>query len=278
MRIIDSIPSEERQRSSSRLGKVVDSVRFGRTHVQDLNAENRILGSLARVLDNKFFILRNVTLEGLEIPIPLVLVGPSGVRVLYVSSSRGVFRARGDVWEKIDERQQTYLPDQPNLITRVVLISRAVKAFLTARDYELPEVEPVLLFSNPGTHVEQVRPEARIVLVDAIDRFTSGLLQSRVILEQDDVYKIVSLLNKSKPVDSIETVEIDQDAFSFADEAWLQERRNEAVTTPTWWEEGMKSFNRRLPFSGRQWLIIGLLLLVNILILTAFALYILFTL
>ncbi len=169
-------------------------------------------------MDNRYVILRNVQLEGLDIPIPLILVGPTGARVIYPSASRGVYRARGETWEQMDDRAQVYRAATPNLISRTQLMAQAVSAYLTGRDMPLPEVEPVLMFSDPGTHVETVRPLVRVVLVDGLERFVAGLLQSRSYLDKENVQKIVVLLTQLSGLDLDASPYPERDAFTYADE------------------------------------------------------------
>jgi hypothetical protein len=219
--------------------------------------------------------VRQTKLEGLEIPIPFILIGPPGVRVLVASSLRGIYRAREDSWEKLDERQQKYRPAVPNLLTRTLLMGRSVQAFLANRGRPVSDVEPVLFFSDPGIHVEVVRPVLRLVMADAVDRFIAGLVQSRILLNQEEIETVTRLLagGKTGPED-VDAPRVEQDAFSFIDEATSRQKTNleQAVAAR---EEAFLARITRLPGTGRQWAIIGVILFISILLLAALVLAVL---
>jgi hypothetical protein len=236
-----------------------------------------VTSSLQRILNNSYVLLRQVGLEGLDVPIPMILVGPSGVHVLYASGLRGVFRANGEAWERLENQQQKFRPSLPNLVTRTFLMGRSVQASLSNQGYPLAEVEPVLVFTDPGTHVDAVRPAVRIVMADAIDRFGAGLLQGRVSLGQEDVHRIVALLAKTEGMlEDGEVPFIDRDAFSFIDEGERQKRAT-PPKPPSAREQAIQARINKVPFSRRQLAVLGFMLLVNIIIVIAFLMLVVFS-
>lgn len=275
MKIVDCAPSTDKVKSSSALGSVVERLRLGEEWQKDMQSQEGVLLALGQVLDNQYTLLRNVKLEGLDVPIPMILLGPTGIRVLYPSATRGVFRAKSEVWEKLDERVQIYRPVKPNPIARVALMAKAVNSFLAARGHALPQFEPVLIFPNPGTHVEQVRPLVRIVLVDAMERFANSLLQGRPVLDQDQIQEIIVLLNtclegSAAPEEQLRRA----DAFSFVDERGSPSSKEPpAIVDVT--DKQMRKLSSKLPFSTKQLVILITLIVVNILILIAVAIFVL---
>lgn len=246
-----------------------------RTWSQDTQAQDSVISILQKSLDGRYFLLRNVLLEGLEIPIPLVMVGPPGIRVLYVSGARGVFRARDEYWEKMDEKSQKYRAAQPNLITRTMLMGRAVDAFLSSHVENLPVSESVLMFSDPGTHVEMQHPPVRIVLMDAIDRFVTALLQGRPFLSPQQIQVIVNLLSRSMNLPQTEkTTPLKQDAFSMKDEE-KPKRELPSINIPVPNDETAIRLVKKVPITNKQWIILGCMMLVNILLIVVFVFLIL---
>jgi len=275
MKVIDNSASDEKSNASGPLSGVMSTFKFGRVWSQDMQAQEGIIAALERQLDNYYTIFRNVSLEGLDIPIPLVLVGPSGVRVLYPSASRGVYRAKDDAWEKMEDDQKGYKPVLPNLLTRTQLMGRAVAAYLSAKGYPQIEVEPVLVFSDPGIHVDTVRPIVRVVMVDALERFVAGLIQSRTYLNKDETEKIVALFIEAGGGKNIsEPVPIERDAFSFADEDQPKQRPLSALSNLPRGERAVSTLNK-IPFTTRQWVFLILMVVVNIILLVAFVIIIL---
>jgi hypothetical protein len=274
MRVIEN-PKVSARKPSNRWERFWETLKLGRGWFEDMQAQDVLIASLGKVLDNRFVLLRNVTLEGLDVPIPVVLVGPPGVWVFYPSALRGLFRARGDVWEGMDSRQEVFRPALPNLITRTQLMAQAVAAFFAARNLTLPTTEPVLFFSEPGTHVETIRPAVRIVLVDGLERFIVGMLQSRVWLERDEVEKAVDLLIKSMGLSEKDLLPYpEKDVFSFVDE---REAAGIAALAPLSPGERLAAALHKIPFSGRQWLLLGCLVLINVVVLIAFLILVLIT-
>jgi hypothetical protein len=239
-----------------------------------MESQEGLIAALEKALDNRYNMLRNVTLEGLDIPIPLVLVGPPGIRVIYPSAARGIFRAKADIFEFMDERTQSYRSANPNLMTRTALMGQAVATFLTARGMPPMDVEPVLYFSDPGTHVETVRPVVRILLVDGLERFIAGLLQSRIFLDKEEVQKMTDQFLKSMGISERDLSPFpERDAFSFSDYSGDKPSLGDRLPRG----EGMVKTLNKIPFSGRQWFLLGCMVVVNIVVLIAFVLLVLFT-
>jgi len=271
MRVLDNSTQD-------RAGKKPDVLNRARSRLsqswsqKEAHAQEAVINALQKVLDNKFVMLREVTLEGPDIPIPLILVGPTGVHVIYASTLKGVLRAKEDVWEELDDRTQKFSIARPNLLTRTLLMARAVNAYLAEHGHKLPEVEPVLFFSDPGINVETTRPVVRIVQMDALDRYVAGLLQSQTNLEPEVVQKIANALAGDQ-VDLGQKPMIDErDAFAFRD---MPPDKPQSLTPKVVIDSSEPGFLKRIPFSGRQWLVLGLLILVTIIVLVAFMILIL---
>jgi hypothetical protein len=271
MRVLDNSTQD-------RTGKKPDVINRARSRLsqswsqKEAHAQEVVINALQKVLDNKYVMLREVTLEGPDIPIPLILIGPSGVQVIYASILKGVFRAKEDVLEELDDRTHKFSIARPNLLTRTLLMARAVNTYLAEHGHKLPEVEPVLFFSDPGINVETTRPVVRIVQMDALDRFVAGLLQSQTNLEPEAVQKIANALAGDQ-VDLGQKPMIDErDAFAFRD---LPPDKPQSLTPKVVIDSSEPGFLKRIPFSGRQWLVLGLIILVTIIVLVAFMILIL---
>jgi len=275
MKIIDCSAVTESVRSSDTLTDWLATLKIGRSSSQDLEAQEAAINIFQRLIDNKFFLLQNLSIQGLELPVPMVLIGPTGIWVIYASGQRGVFRARGDTWEKIDDRTQSYAPTGENLLTRTSVMSTAVETNLIASGIQAAQIESVLVFTNPGIHVETIRPIIRVVLVDALERFASGVVQGRILYDADHVQQIVDVFVPPDKIEDDGLVQLSEIEDSSTDTAGTATPRK---------IPGSDSLDRfdntfakldKMPFSSRQWLILGILMLVNIVILAAFVIYIL---
>lgn len=227
-------------------------------------AQELVITSMQRFLDHKYFLLRNVQLEGLEAPIPMILVGPAGMRVININGAKGVFRAKEDIWEALDESSQRYRSVKPNLLTRTLLMSRAVDAFLSGSGLRPADSEAVLLFTNPGLHLDSTRPVVRVVMADALDRYVATLLQARQSLEPDKINRLVRVLSGQS--DSPALIEETRDIFSFKD---LSPDGAGRLAPEFVLDKSEPEAFKKVPFNRKQMLILGGLVLLNIIIVLA---------
>ncbi len=271
MKVIDHLEESEKTSAASPLDNVLSSLRLSRDWDQDVQAQDWVVETLAQVLDNNFVMVRNVKLEELDVPIPLILVGPPGIQVIYASALRGIFRAKGDVWEQMDNQQQVFKPVLPNMISRAALMSRAVEAYLKDR-YPLMLVEPVLTFYDPGTHVDTIRPDVRIILADGLEHFCAGLLQSGSRLDRNTVQMLADLFSKT-PTSQAASVSPERDAFSFQDDEMQPKGPSLRERLPS--DEPIVSFLDKMPFTTRQWVLLLLMAGFNVVLILAFLLIVL---
>jgi hypothetical protein len=160
----------------------------------ELDAQDQVMVRLERTLGNDFTLIREVQLPGLGTPIPMVLVGPSGIFVLYASAVKGSFRARGDAWLKLDNSGNMH-SSNPNLPTRTRLYSEAVRKFLSQNNMPTTDIEPVLLFSQPEAFVENIKAPIRMVMCDGLESYGGSLRLLNPIFSPEECADIVRLLS-----------------------------------------------------------------------------------
>ncbi len=198
MKTIDQTPFFSADGKISVVDKARATMKFGAAWIQETQAQAAILPLLDRGLEKKYTLLRNVKLAGLEIIIPFILVGPSGVYAMYVTSLRGMYRAKGDQWGTISG--DDLKPANVNLLTLTARMARAVQVYFQRQGRELPTtVEAVLLCADPGLHVDSVRPIIRVVQYDAIDRFALTVSQARAVMDGMTVQDIVDRILTPRP-------------------------------------------------------------------------------
>lgn len=64
--------------------------------------QDQVVDRFAKVLGDEFVMLRNAIFPGVEVAVPLILVGPFGLRVMDTTAIRGTYRAKGDQWMVLD--------------------------------------------------------------------------------------------------------------------------------------------------------------------------------
>jgi hypothetical protein len=77
-------------------------------------------------------------------------------------------------------------------------MARGIHRYLQAQGFPLPDLEAVLIFTNPQTHVDVAAPAARIVMADAADHFASKLLELKAIMDQEDIDLLVEAISNPK--------------------------------------------------------------------------------
>jgi hypothetical protein len=265
MKVIDKSSQTDEGSANRWVEKIRNFWQYGLGWSRDLEAQEDFIAHASRLLDNKYTLLQNVSLPGLDVPIPLILVGPTGLWVIYASAIKGIFRVKNETWAQMDNRSQHFRPANPNLMARTILVTRAVETYLTNSGEQIPSIEPVLYLSNPGIHVDSVRPSVRIFLVDAIDRFIASILQAQANLNAEVIERIVNAMAafEAKPVEP---------------EATLTIQTPEGVRTAATY----LSSSKRLGIVGMylplwQWIILGVLIIMEIFILVSFAILVFFT-
>jgi hypothetical protein len=191
MKIIDQTPFLSEGDKISALNQVKATLKYGADWLQEINAQKTVIACFGKVLDNSFTLLRNVKLASLDINIPLILVGPAGIYVLYATPLRGMFRAKGDSWGTLVG--YTFKPARVNLIVRTAKMGRAVQTYLERQGYPgSTPVEAVLLASDPGLHIDGVRPIVRVVMRDGLEHFAASVVQGRAVFSAETVHDILN--------------------------------------------------------------------------------------
>lgn len=272
MRVIDFAPPEpEASALDNLLSRARELLNLGDS---GLKAQESIITRLRRGLDNRFTLLRNVPLEGLDVPVPMILAGPAGVFVLHVSGEKGVYQAKEESWLEIGGATRRFQPARRNLIKIAMLLGRVVDSYLTKNEILHPEVQPVLIFTHPGVHVDTNRPAARIVLMDAVERFITDLIRGSDTLIPGDVRAIVETLQKADervaaPLDEPEITAEQQAPPEPQEPSRLDKLATTGIPLPPALAD--------LRFSKGQWMLLGVFAVFEICFLMVFIIYVILT-
>jgi len=202
MNIVDQTPYFDQETGEIKLlDRVMAVMNHGTTWLKEVEAQSQVISLMSRLLDKNFTLLHNITPPGLDATFPLILVGPTGVFVMYVTPLTGTFRAKGDQWGTISGNN--FKDVKPNLLLRTEHMARALQIYLQHQEQTgLTIVEAILLCSDPAVHVDSLRPIIRIVMRDALERFIISITQSRVALSPDAVQRILGhILNPPEPAE-----------------------------------------------------------------------------
>ena len=169
----------------------------------EVQAQEDITRRLAKVFGDDYVLVRNCPMPTSNVPVPLILIGPIGVRVMMTTSLRGTYRAKAGQWMTLGG-SGTFKTSHPNLASRLRLFEDAVRRFVTSKGINLPEGEPVLIVARPETYVENIKTSLRVVLADGVENFATSLMQLRPILSPAVVEDITRALGGPKDEAPIE--------------------------------------------------------------------------
>jgi hypothetical protein len=246
------------------------SIKYGSTWYADIQSQDMVISRLQSTLDDDYILLRNFNLPGLEVPIPITLIGPTGLQVVYTSSIKGIFQAKGELWLAMSSGARRFRESKPNLVNRCLLLAQAVLRHLERYEYGGINVDAVNVFTDPGIHVDTKNPATRIVMIDALDRYVASIPKAAAVLTVEKVQNLVDVLvNPPQP----------EFGSQFEPEDGLE--IEEAFATPRQ-QAGAKVTEVRVPggrslrFTAKQWLMLGGLMFTTVCSLAFFLLVILF--
>lgn len=250
----------------------------------DMQALQWIVNRLDKDLERAYYALTNLQIPDTSMIAPLILLGPQGVRLIIPTPIKGVFRAKGEEWLKVGSgSSRKFTPAKPNLQVRSMNMAEALLNYLREQGFGLPEIEPVLLFTDPRTHVDSLQSKVRIVHADAVDHFAANLQEYQPIMDSDDIREIAqALMNPPQPEVEEEIqpppepeprpdAPVDLPEISGEERGLLYADEAPALTP----REQRSLRERRIPLSRRQLILLVAMAVVELFIIGIFAILIL---
>lgn len=263
--------------------RVRGTLEHGFSWYAEMQALQWTLRRLDKDLERDYYALTNLQIPGSTTTFPLVLIGPQGVRLIIPTPIKGVFRAKGEEWLKVGSGSSRKFTDaKPNLQTRAINMADTLLNYLREQGFGLPEVEPVLLFTDPRTHVDSLQSKVRIVHADAVDYFAANLKEYQPIMDADDILDIAHILSEPPQPEVEEEPEPVQptprpDAPVNLPEVSGEERGllygDEAPALTPRKQRSLRE--RRIPLSRRQMILLAAMAIVELFIIGIFAILIL---
>jgi len=205
MKIIDKTPFQTPQGNIDFSGRIQGTLKYGFSWYGDVQAQRTVIAQLERLLEKGFVLIRNFTLPGSEIVIPIILLGVGGVTVINITNVKGLFEAKGDQWNTLVNGRG--IPANVNLLNRTAQYARALQVYCNRQKIQIPApIEPVLIAANPGAQVESLRPVARVVMSDAIKQFAGTLLQARPLWRVETVHDMADRIINPRPPEQLQAL------------------------------------------------------------------------
>jgi hypothetical protein len=257
---------------------------YGFSWYVEMQALQWVVNRLDKDLDREYYALTNLQLPDTTFIVPMILLSPQGVRLIIPTPVKGVFRAKGEEWLKVGSgSSRKFTPAKPNLQVRAISMADALLDYLREQGFGLPEIEPVLIFTDPRTHVDSLQSKVRTVHADAVDHFAANLQEYQPIMDYDDILDIAQVLTeppqpeiaveqelapkpKPRPDAPVDLPEIsgEERGLLYGDEApALTPRKQRSLR------------ERRIPLSRRQIILLAAMAVVELFMIGIFAILIL---
>jgi len=265
MRLIEPTQKPQKQ---DQLQKVLEQFKkwlpIGKSAV---GSDEAILDRFLRGLDNRYILLRNLQLEKTGQVFPPIMVGPAGLAVLNISNEQGFFRVRENSWWKMNKSSHRYDPAKPDLVKQSQEYAQKLGSILDAHGKSHPEVTPLLILANPGVHIETSNPAIRIVLVDGIDNLISTLLNSEDVIPPNTINTLADSL--AVTADPEKAIPMGEGEDFFGKDLYVPEKKAPpkmpSISLPS--DMPLPEVDKKLQFSKKQWIILGVLLFFTIIVL-----------
>lgn len=198
MKIIDKTPLLDEKGELGFTQRIQGMFEYGFSWPNELRTQKAIISFFDRQLEKGYTLIRNMTLGQSGIIVPMILLGPTGIHVIQIANLRGRYEVRGDTWNV--EAGEKYKPAPVNLIQQTIRMANAVQAFIERQGVRLPaSPEPVLIAGDPGLHIESVRPAIKVMMIDGIKSFVSGLAMGKHVMSPEQVFDFTERILNPRP-------------------------------------------------------------------------------
>ncbi|MBL8062956.1 MAG: hypothetical protein JNK32_08060 [Anaerolineales bacterium] len=198
MRVIDKTQLQDEQGNINIISRIQGTLQYGLNWYSELEAQKKVIGQLDRMLDKGCVLIRNFTLPGSEIVIPMILIGPGTISVILATPIKGHFEAKGAEWNTISNNGVS-TPANRNLIDLIIKLTRAFQKYMQIQGIHTSvQLESVLIASDPGAQIDSVRPLVRVLRSDAVKQFATAVNQARPVLRTDSIMALAERILSPK--------------------------------------------------------------------------------
>src|SRR5512133_1934715 len=148
MKVYDKTPLQDAQGNINIVSRVQGTLKYGLNWFSELEAQKSVIAQLDRLLDKGYVLIRNFNLPGSDIVIPIILIGPGSLSIIFVTTVKGHFEAKGTEWNTVNNGVSS--PASRNLIDLLSKLTRAFQKYLQLNNINIPlQPEPVLIVNDP---------------------------------------------------------------------------------------------------------------------------------
>ena len=256
------------------LGGVLDR---GIGWLNDQQGQEAAIPLLNKALSDANILLRNAILSHDGKTVSLILVTRASLYVFYPYHKKGIVKIKGKLWGELDEEVRQYRASTENPMKTAVGMARLVLNYFDGHAQNHPRIEPIVLCTNPGTHVDiDEAPPVRVFMRDGITRLAKQIVAEDELVTTEEVIRLAEFISEQMPLPEPASAPVeDQDeGISFAqampqryDDApasFLEVESQPPSDAPASWRTPVTWRER---FSPTQWAVIGLVGLVGLMFL-----------
>ncbi len=227
---------------------------YGWSWQQSRKNQEALVEVLETVLGNDCVLLRDVNIPQVGRPIPVVLITPASLIVINPKSQQGFFRAEGKRWEEMGRDDEFQLAAN-NLIRETWLYQKTIEGYLKQHNFSAPMDRGVMIFVSPETNVESIRPRVRVIQADGIKNFARELAISKPVFSDMDFGTVIRLLSEPRLPDKNKMKNIPQDMLDTSPD------------TAAKVDESLGRVTNKINFTRREWITVGSLVALLIVVL-----------
>ncbi|HEX2765586.1 MAG TPA: nuclease-related domain-containing protein [Candidatus Limnocylindria bacterium] len=162
-----------------------------------LASRDPLADGLARRLDDDWHWFRRPAPAGME-PIDAVVVGPGGTWALSNADASGRFTHRNRHWYRWNRSTESWVPWDPEPITRARLAARRLGLYLERAALQ-DGVRPLLVLPA-AMSIEVGRDEPVGIVAERDPDRMAAIVTAEAVLSQQQVDRIVALLDPRQPL------------------------------------------------------------------------------
>ncbi len=180
LKILNLAPFADRRRAElSLMQRLQGALQYGWQWFQNYPAQERLAELLREHLDRHFILILNCPWPDRKTPLPPLLLGPSGIHLLYPTLLKGDFRIKGNRLWIYDTSKQRFRPYRPDPVQEVIDIRNMLSEFFSSLTATPMAIEARILFLDPATYVDAVEAEIAPLMVDGLPRYLEQLSRQR---------------------------------------------------------------------------------------------------
>ena len=268
LKILNLAPfADSRSATMTWLQRLQGALQYGWRWFWEYPAQERLAQLLAEHLDRRFLLVLNLAWPNVQGPFPPILLGPSGIHLLMPTLLRGEFRVREDRLWVYDTRKQRFKPHKPDLVQELLQYRQRLEDFLNRHLSSPIAVEARLVFLHPSTYVDALQAQVAPLMVDGLARYLDQLSHQRKYQRQH-IQQWLELLQSQKEASTVAEAPVRESPRATPRPRPTAHRTAARSRRAALARKGPRSRKRGpLGFTRQQWIVLGVLAALNILLL-----------